>query len=124
MGQYVPAIGSTCLGIVIGFLVRYFIRRFNNFGSAALGSVITIILGGAVIKFIEADRSVWWFYPIGLFLGFVAYQIIATRVVAKGRGYEEHWRPDGTSDRHQPYIPGPNDPRVESFTKDDTNKMI
>lgn len=74
----VPAIGATALGIVIGWLVRYFIRRFDKFGPPVFGSVISIILGGAAIKFLEADRSVWWFYPIGLLLGFVIYQIIAT----------------------------------------------
>jgi len=36
------------------------------------------MVGGAVIKFLEADRSTWWFYPIGLLIGFIAYQIVAT----------------------------------------------
>jgi uncharacterized membrane protein YfcA len=72
----IPAIGATCLGIVIGWLVRYFIRRFRTFGPMVMGSVISIILGGAVIKFLEADKSVWWYYPIGLFLGFVIYHVL------------------------------------------------
>lgn len=73
----VPAIGATALGIAIGWLVRYFIRRFDKFGPKVVGSAISIILGGAAIKFLEADKSVWWFYPIGLLLGFAIYQIIA-----------------------------------------------
>jgi hypothetical protein len=81
--SYTAATGATCLGAVIGWLVRYFIRRFDRFGPAALGSVISIILGGAAVKFLEADRSVWWFYPIGLFVGFVIYQLI---VSFDGRG--------------------------------------
>jgi uncharacterized membrane protein YfcA len=76
--QIIPALGATALGITIGWLVRYFIRRFDKFGPMALGSVVSIILGGAVIKFLEADKSVWWFYPIGLLLGFVIYQIISS----------------------------------------------
>ena len=76
--NYVPAIGATSLGVVIGWLVRYFIRRFDTFGPTILGSVISIALGGAVLKFLEADKSVWWFYPIGLLVGFIIYQIIVT----------------------------------------------
>jgi hypothetical protein len=86
MLQYVPAIGSTCLGVVVGFLVRFFIRRFDSFGATALGSVITIILGGAVIKFLETDKSVWWFYPIGLLVGFIAYQIIVMVIMKPKNG--------------------------------------
>jgi hypothetical protein len=120
--QYVPAIGATCLGIVIGYLVRYFIRRFSNFGAGALGSVITIILGGAVIKFLEADRSVWWFYPIGLFLGFAEYQVIATQVVSRGNGYN-YGNYDASSESQGHYTPGPNDPRVDNI-RDDTFKKL
>src|SRR5437763_16976236 len=79
----VPAIGAASLGIVIGWLVRYFIRRFDRFGPAVLCSVISIMLGGAVIKFLEADKSTWWFYHICLLLGFVIYQIIVA-VYASG----------------------------------------
>jgi hypothetical protein len=109
MGQYVSEIGSTSLGVVIGFLVRYFIRRFNSFSASVLSSVITIILGGAVIKFIEADKTVWWFYPIGLLLGFVAYQIIATRAIESDRTY---YREEYQAGRIQPRVLGKDDPRL------------
>ena len=79
--KIVAAIGSTALGIVIGWLVRYFIRRFENFTAAALGSVVSIIIGGAVVKFLGPDASTLWFYPIGLLLGFVIYQVIATKLM-------------------------------------------
>jgi hypothetical protein len=74
---YIPAVGATCCGIVIGWLVRYFIRRFNTFGPMVLGSLISIVLGGTVIKFLDADKRVWWFYPIGLLGGFVIYHLVA-----------------------------------------------
>lgn len=74
--QYIPAIGATALGIVVGWLVRYFIRRFTTWTPSILGSVITITLGGAAIKFLDNDKTVLWFYPIGLLIGFVIYQII------------------------------------------------
>jgi hypothetical protein len=79
----IPAFGATCLGIVIGWLVRYFIRRFDKFNPQVLGSVISIVAGGAVVRFIGADPNVWWFYPIGLFAGFVLYTLVAILVAKK-----------------------------------------
>ena len=78
MSNIVPALGSTSLGIVIGWLIRYFIRRFKKFTPSILSSVISLAFGGVAIKFLDADRTVVWFYPIGVLLGFVAYHIIAT----------------------------------------------
>lgn len=72
----VPECGSLSLGIVVAFLVRYFIRRFKAFGPKTLGAVISVMLGGAAIKFLESDKTVWWFYPIGLLAGFVLYAIL------------------------------------------------
>lgn len=79
----VAAIGALSLGIVVGWLVRYFIRRFKSFTPQALGFVISIIAGGAIIKFLEADKTVWWFYPIGLLLGFILYTIVAILISRK-----------------------------------------
>jgi hypothetical protein len=76
MQNVVPPIGATSLGIVIGWLVRYFIRRFKTFTPSVLSSVLSIVLGGAAIKFLAADKTVWWFYPIGLLIGFIVYQVI------------------------------------------------
>lgn len=81
--DYVAATGATCLGIVIGWLVRYFIRRFNAFNPQVLGSVVSILAGGVVVKFLEADKTVWWFYPIGLFIGFVLYTAVAVILAKK-----------------------------------------
>ena len=69
----IPAVGATSLGVVIGWLVRYFIRRFTKFTPMVFGSLVSIVLGGATIKFLDADKTVWWFYPIGLLIGFVLY---------------------------------------------------
>ena len=85
MSHVVAAIGATCLGIVVGWLVRYFIRRFTSFSAASLTSVVSIVAGGAAIKFLGKDNSVWWYYPIGLFLGFAIYQVIAMVSVARER---------------------------------------
>jgi hypothetical protein len=73
---HIVSIGVTCLGVVIGWLVRYFIRRFKTFGPGALSSVVSILLGGTVAKFLTVDKTTIWFYPVGLLVGFVAYQVI------------------------------------------------
>jgi len=80
MQNVVPSIGSTCLGIVIGWLVRFFIWRFKQFSPSVLSAVVSVILGGAVAKYLGPtnDPNVWWFYPIGLLVGFVVYHILAT----------------------------------------------
>ena len=92
--KIIAAIGATCLGIVIGWLVRYFIRRLNKFSPMVLGSLVSIVLGGAVIKFLEADKTVWWFYPIGLFLGFVIYHLVVV--------FSERSSPSGKSSPSTP----------------------
>ncbi len=73
----VAIVGSLSVGIVVGWLVRFFIRRFKKFGPAALSAVVSVLLGGTVVKFLEADRSVIWYYPIGLLAGFIIYTIVA-----------------------------------------------
>jgi hypothetical protein len=83
----VPIVGALSLGIVVGWLVRYFLRRFEKFTPQALGSVITIIVGGAVVKFLEVEKTVWWFYPIGLLVGFILYSIIALWAIGDSKVY-------------------------------------
>ncbi len=86
----VPAVGAMCLGIVIGWLTRYFVFRFNSFKPMTLTAVISAIVGGTVVGFLGADKSVWWFYPIGLLIGFVVYAVVARRAGAPSRGAVYH----------------------------------
>jgi len=83
MQSIIPAIGSTSLGIVVGFLVRYFIRRFSKCTPAALGSIISIAVGVTAVKFLAETPTVWWFYPIGLLIGFALYFIFPPRSNAR-----------------------------------------
>jgi hypothetical protein len=62
-----------------------------------LGTIISIIAGGAVIKFLEAERSVWWFYPIGLLAGFAIYTVLA--LWALGTPSSNTRYPDSSSKR-------------------------
>jgi hypothetical protein len=85
----IPAIGATCLGIVIGWLIRYFLFRFENFNPKVLGSTISLIAGGVVISFLQSntpDKTVVWFYPIGVLGGFIIYTISARLSGAPSKG--------------------------------------
>ena len=75
--ELLPAIGATCLGIVIGWLVRYFLKRFKNYTPQILGSLISILFGGAILFFLEKGKDAIWFYPIGLLIGFIVYSMVA-----------------------------------------------
>jgi hypothetical protein len=89
MSNTIPIIGSLSLGIVIGWLVRYFIRRFRTFTPTVLGSVISLLFGGVAIKLLGGDKTVFWCYPIGVLVGFISYSAVAIIAIgsqAKGKG--------------------------------------
>lgn len=71
------ALGSFCFGVVLGWLVRYFIKRFKSFTPKTLSSIVSVMSGGVVIRFLGAGEFAWWFYPIGLLAGFVLYSVLA-----------------------------------------------
>lgn len=73
--NYIQLIGGGCLGIVIAWLVRYFIQRFDEFTPRALTSVVSVVAGGAVLLFLQTEQSVLLVYPIGLVLGFMFYPL-------------------------------------------------
>jgi NhaP-type Na+/H+ or K+/H+ antiporter len=80
----IEAIGSLCLGIVVGWLVRYFIRRFKTYSPSILGSLLTVFLGGSILKLVSTGQDTFWFYSIGIFCGFVIYSLIAYICLRKG----------------------------------------
>lgn len=85
--EIIPPVGVTCLGIVIGWLVRYYILRFNTFNVETLASLISILLGAAIIKLFESDnKRLFWFYPIGLLIGFVLYTVLV--LIASSHGVD------------------------------------
>lgn len=74
------SVGALCLGIFISFLMRTFVRKFDEFNVSALRDVIILATGGGVIQllefFIKPDSSVFAFYPIGLVIGWVVYTVV------------------------------------------------
>ena len=81
MNSVAPAIGSLCLGIVIGWLVRYFIKRFKSFSPSVLSSVISIIGGATATRLLASDSTVVWYYPMGLLIGFIAYTVTVLWII-------------------------------------------
>lgn len=75
--------GALALGIVVAYLVRMFVRRFRSYSPKALSAVVSILLGGTVVRFLANDPDAVWYYPIGLFAGFVIYTIVALAVVRR-----------------------------------------
>jgi len=75
------------LGVFIAYLVWYFVTRFasTQFTAAGLTSVVAVVAGGVVEVFLDdgakagsiPSQAHWW-YPIGLVLGFLAYEIVYT----------------------------------------------
>jgi hypothetical protein len=69
-----PALGSFSLGVTIGWLVRFFLERFVEFNAKILSTVVTVMVGGSVIGFlnwvapVNADSDIFW-YPVGLPVG-------------------------------------------------------
>jgi len=72
-------LGALCLGIVIGWLCRYFLNRLKVYTIQSMASIVTILIGGTVTKFLNSDP--WslgnYFYPVGLLIGVLAYPLIS-----------------------------------------------
>ena len=73
----VPAVGAFLLGVFVGYLVWYFLVRFEApaFNTKVLASVISVAAGGAIAAFLDVDPSDRWWYPIGLIAGWGIFTI-------------------------------------------------
>ena len=69
------ATGAGCLGILIGILVAYFVEEAKAMTFRVLSSAVTIFAGGGVLAVFHLvgmtkPTEEYWFYPIGLLVGF------------------------------------------------------
>lgn len=91
-----PAAGAASLGVFIGYLAWYFIVRFGGerFTTDGLTAVVGVLVGGAVIDFLKTTGAAtrdWWWYPIGLVIGwgvFIVFRFLnwMTGHTADGKG--------------------------------------
>jgi hypothetical protein len=72
--------GALCLGIVIGWLVRYFLNRLREYTVQSLASIVAILVGGTITKFLDSDPFSLGtrVYPVGLLIGILVYPLIAS----------------------------------------------
>ncbi len=66
------AIAAAVLGVVIGYLTHYLVRRDQQAGIGDLAAIITAILGAAIFNIIKEPAATYW-YLIGLGAGFFLY---------------------------------------------------
>lgn len=116
------AVGAVSIGAVIGWLVRYFIRRFRSFTPKSLGAVTSVILGGVVVKMFTIDSNIWWMYCIGVAVGFlIIYPGIAFFAIRSG-GSDSGEDSDKKHDKNLPpggRFDGPLFSRNNPFDNDD-----
>jgi hypothetical protein len=77
----VAVFGAICLGISIGWIVRFFLERFSEYNSKILASTVSVLSGGgllAILKVLTQDKEpqhwlvdAMFCYPIGLALGLI-----------------------------------------------------
>lgn len=70
----VEIVGALILGVVIGYLAHYFVRREPEPGVEDLGAIVSVVLGSVVFNVITGQDQTSW-YLIGLGIGFFLYWI-------------------------------------------------
>jgi undecaprenyl pyrophosphate phosphatase UppP len=77
-------VGSFALGLVVAWLVRRSLDGVKNVGVKAVGSLLSLIFGSAVIAFLghflapnEVFPKEYWLYPIGFLVGLIFYPLLA-----------------------------------------------
>jgi len=76
-GRFTEPLGIFLTGFIVMWLVFYFIVRFQQFTIEILGGIMAVIFGGLILYFIQlSNKRNVWNYPIGLFIGFIAFQFV------------------------------------------------
>lgn len=68
----VETVGAVVLGVVIGFLAHYLIRKDPEPGIEDLAAIVGVVLGSVVFNVITGQDQTSW-YLIGLGVGFLLY---------------------------------------------------
>jgi len=77
-------LGSLCLGCVVAWLARYFLAQDRDAKEhearskdrLTLKVVVSVMMGGVVLKFLTFFSFQIWAYCIGLLIGIVVYRLI------------------------------------------------
>ena len=79
--DWLVASGTISLGLLIGALVGWFVNESKIMNDRVLGTAISILSGAGVLGLLSGSRSStreYWFYPVGLLVGFVVVTVIET----------------------------------------------
>lgn len=74
MNDVVLAIGSTCFGVVIGYVAYRTLVRKADAAITDISAVVAAIGGGAVAQLNDPESFAW--YSIGLLLGFATFLVL------------------------------------------------
>jgi hypothetical protein len=77
--DWIIAAGSGCLGFLVGVFLAYFVFELDKMDHKALYAAVGVIGGASVIAIFHLlgglhvdSRREYWFYPMGLLVGFIA----------------------------------------------------
>jgi hypothetical protein len=80
----INAVGPICIGMVVGWMLYFFMRMYRLFSPKTLAATLTAIAGGPVLTFLEkltggnnASPNIGLYYFLGVAIGFFAYAIYA-----------------------------------------------
>jgi hypothetical protein len=80
--DWLIATGATCLGVLIGALVGWFVNEATVMNQKVIGVAISILSGAGVLGVFGmisgGNFSVreYWFYPVGLLAGFTTITVV------------------------------------------------
>ena len=70
-------LGAIALGTFVGFIIRFFIERFENFSAKGASAILGTALGGVAITFLlNFGPHRFPAYTVGLVLGLILYQFL------------------------------------------------
>jgi hypothetical protein len=76
--EWLVAAGCACLGLTIGWLVRFFIDKYKEYNAKILNSTVSVFFGGCIVAFLKylANKETNLlvpasFYLIGLPVGMI-----------------------------------------------------
>ncbi|MGT2481768.1 hypothetical protein ACU4GR_29640 [Methylobacterium oryzae CBMB20] len=75
--QKIEPMGSLAFGLVLGWVMRFFLNRLPTFTAKELSSLVSALVGAAVIGLFAKDKTepLLFFYLSGLGFGFFGAQI-------------------------------------------------
>lgn len=88
----VETVGAVVLGVVIGFLAHYLIRRDPEPGIEDLAAIVGVVLGSVVFNVITGQDQTSW-YLIGLGVGFFLYWLALLAGLERVKKHHQEMKP-------------------------------